>query len=107
MSLAEKKCVPCRGGVPPLSSAEIDPLLREVPKWSLNRAGHLERAYAFEGFAPALEFVNRVGALAENEGHHPDIILAWGKVVLELWTHKASGLTESDFIFAAKVDRIR
>lgn len=85
---------------------EAAALLGQVPGWELNAAGHLTRTWAFEGFQPGLDFVNKVGALAEDEGHHPDVALAWGKVSLEVWTHKVSGLTESDFIFAAKVNRL-
>lgn len=106
MSLSRKKCVPCRGGTPPLSREQYQPLLAQVPGWSVNGAGHLEKSYSFDGFAPALAFVDRLGALAEEEGHHPDIHLSWGKVLVEIWTHKAGGLTESDFILAAKTDEL-
>jgi len=89
-----------------MSADEARALLDQVPGWSLNAAGHLERTWKFDGFQPGLDFVNKVGALAEAEGHHPDVALAWGKVSLEVWTHKVGGLTESDFIFAAKVSRL-
>ena len=106
MSLADNKCVPCRGGVPPLDSAKIQELLRQLENgWILNSSGHLERMYTFGNFAAALAFVNRVGTVAEAEGHHPDLYLAWGKCKVELWTHKIDGLTESDFYMAAKIDR--
>ena len=106
MSLADNKCVPCRGGVPPLESARVKELLGQLGNgWQLNQAGHLERLYTFPNFAKALEFVNAVGAVAEDEGHHPDLYLAWGKCAVELWTHKINGLTESDFFMAAKADR--
>jgi 4a-hydroxytetrahydrobiopterin dehydratase len=104
--LADKKCVPCRGGVPPLKGKDVKDLHRIVPQWSAIEQHHLTREYKFPDFAQALEFVNRVGALAEEQGHHPDILLAWGKVEITLWTHKVDGLTESDFIMAAKIDRI-
>ena len=105
--LAAKECVPCRGGVPPLLEAEQRRLLAELdPQWKLVSGHHLEREFRFEGFRAALDFTNRVGELAESQRHHPDIHLAWGKVKLEIWTHKIDGLTESDFVFAAKTDRL-
>jgi 4a-hydroxytetrahydrobiopterin dehydratase len=106
MSLADNKCVPCRGGVPPLDSANIQELLGQLePGWELNKDGHIERMYSFKNFAEALAFVNKVGVVAEEEGHHPDLYLAWGKCKVEIWTHKIQGLTESDFYMAAKADR--
>jgi len=105
--LADKKCVPCRGGVPPLKGKELEALQKVVPNWSVIDEHHLKREYKFPDFAKALEFVNRVGALAEEQGHHPDILLAWGKAEVTLWTHKVDGLTESDFILAAKIDRLQ
>ncbi|MEA2626552.1 MAG: 4a-hydroxytetrahydrobiopterin dehydratase [Candidatus Binatota bacterium] len=104
--LARKTCVPCRGGVPPLRGAALEPLARQVPEWRVVDEHHLERTYRFADFAAALAFTNRVGALAEEQGHHPDVHLAWGKATVTIWTHKIDGLTESDFIFAAKVDSI-
>lgn len=105
--LARKSCVPCRGGVPPLPIEEARRLLAQLSGWGLNAKGHLEKHYPFAGFRPGLEFVKRVGELAEEQGHHPDVFLAWGKVTLEVWTHKIDGLTESDFIFAAKADALK
>jgi 4a-hydroxytetrahydrobiopterin dehydratase len=104
--LADKKCVPCRGGTLPLKGNELDDLHKIVPHWNVVEEHHITREYKFPDFAQALEFVNRVGALAEEQGHHPDILLAWGKVGITLWTHKIDGLTESDFIMAAKIDRV-
>jgi 4a-hydroxytetrahydrobiopterin dehydratase len=104
--LADKKCVPCRGGVPPLKGKELETLHKSVPKWTVTNEHHLHREFKFPDFKQALEFVNRVGALAEEQGHHPDILLAWGKAEITLWTHKIDGLTESDFIMAAKIDRV-
>jgi len=105
--LVAKKCVPCRGGVPPLNGAAIQEFHAALATdWLVVNEHHLEKEYRFRAFADALAFTNQVGALAEAEGHHPDIYLAWGKVKLSLWTHKIDGLTESDFIFAAKVDRL-
>ena len=104
--LASQKCVPCRGGVPPLEAARIRELLGQLGGgWKVVGEHHLEKEYRFANFKEALAFTNRVGAIAEEEGHHPDVLLAWGKVVLTLWTHKIDGLTESDFILAAKADR--
>lgn len=102
--LSQKSCVPCRGGVPPLRGAELESLLKQVPGWEAREEHDLHRVYRFPDFAQALEFVNRVGAIAEREGHHPDILLSWGKVEVTLFTHKINGLTESDFIMAAKIE---
>jgi 4a-hydroxytetrahydrobiopterin dehydratase len=104
--LARKACVPCRGGTPPLAADEIRPLLAEVPEWTVIENRRIRREYRFVDFAAALKFVDRVGAMAEEQGHHPDIHLAWGRVGLEVWTHKIDGLTESDFIFAARAEEI-
>ena len=106
--LAEKECVPCKGGVPPLKGDEITQHLGELSKgWKVIREHHLEKTYKFEDFRGALDFTNEVGELAERIQHHPDIYLAWGEVKLTIWTHKIDGLTESDFVFAAKVDEIK
>jgi len=104
--LADKKCVPCRGGTPPLKGKELETMHHGVPLWSVVNEHHLHREFRFPDFSQALQFVNRVGAIAEEEGHHPDILLAWGKAGVTLWTHKIDGLTESDFIMAAKIDRL-
>ncbi len=104
--LSEKKCIPCQGGIPPLTESEIAPLLEEVTGWSVIETHHLEKEYLFDNFKQALEFTNKVGDLAEDEGHHPDIYLAWGKVKIQIWTHKINGLNESDFILAAKIDTL-
>ena len=106
MSLADNKCIPCRGGVPPLNTQKTQDLLAQLQSgWTVNDKGHLEKTYTFSNFADALAFVNRVGNVAEIEGHHPDLYLAWGKCKVEIWTHKIQGLTESDFYLAAKADR--
>ena len=104
--LASKTCVPCRGGVPPLAGEELRKLEKEVPQWKVVDGHHLTRAFTFPDFVKALAFVNRVGAIAEEQGHHPDILLGWGKAEVTTWTHKINGLTESDFILAAKIDRL-
>lgn len=106
MSLAEKHCVPCRGGVPPLQGEALEKMKAEVPNWQVVDRHHLVRSFTFPDFKTALEFVNRAGAVAEEEGHHPDLYLAWGKVDVKTWTHKIDGLTESDFILAAKIERL-
>ena len=106
-ALAEKECVPCKGGVAPLKGNELSGLTGQLGgKWQVVNGHHLEKEYKFPDFREALAFTNKVGALAEAQGHHPDIYLAWGKVKLTLWTHKIDGLTESDFVFAAKADEL-
>jgi 4a-hydroxytetrahydrobiopterin dehydratase len=104
--LAAKTCVPCRGGVPPLQGGEIEKLFSQIEGWEVVGEHHLTKTYRFKDFKQALDFTNRVGALAEEQGHHPDIHLSWGQVRLEIWTHKIDGLTESDFILAAKSDQL-
>jgi 4a-hydroxytetrahydrobiopterin dehydratase len=105
-SLADKSCVPCRGGVPPLRGQELEQLHKSVPNWTITNEHHIHREFRFPDFKQALDFVNRVGDVAEAEGHHPNILLSWGMVEITLWTHKIDGLTESDFIIAAKIDRL-
>ena len=104
--LASKTCVPCKGGVPPLKGLELQRILRQVPEWKAVNEHHITRTFTFPDFKQALAFVNKVGELAEQQGHHPDIFLAWGKVEITLWTHKIDGLTESDLIMAAKIDQL-
>jgi 4a-hydroxytetrahydrobiopterin dehydratase len=105
--LASKTCVPCRGGVPALKGSELDTLTRMLGGgWKVINEHHLEKNYAFPDFRQALDFTNRVGEVAEQQGHHPDIYLAWGKVIITVWTHAIDGLTESDFILAAKADQV-
>jgi 4a-hydroxytetrahydrobiopterin dehydratase len=104
--LASKTCVPCRGGVPPLAGEALAALHKEVPQWSVINGHHITRAFKFPDFKQALAFVNKVGELAEQQGHHPDIFLAWGKAEVTTWTHAINGLTESDFILAAKIDKL-
>lgn len=105
MALADRSCVPCRGEVPPLGPSAIEPLLAELDGWTVEGGHHLERVYRLPNFAAGLALVNRIGAIAEEQNHHPDLHLAWGKVGVRIWTHKIGGLTESDFVFAAKCDR--
>lgn len=105
--LAQKECVPCKGGVPPLKGNALAPLANQLGHdWRVVNEHHLEREFKFDNFRKALDFTNKVGELAEQQNHHPDIYLAWGKVKLTLWTHKIDGLTESDFVFAAKVNQL-
>jgi 4a-hydroxytetrahydrobiopterin dehydratase len=105
--LAAKACVPCKGGVPPLKGSDLEQLLGQLGSdWQVIDEHHLEKGYKFPNFQEALDFTNRVGELAEEQGHHPDIYLAWGKVKITVWTHKIDGLTESDFVFAAKSDAV-
>jgi 4a-hydroxytetrahydrobiopterin dehydratase len=105
-SLADKTCIPCRGGIPPLKGEPLANLQRQLPEWTVVNEHHLTRAYKFPDFRSALAFVNKVGELAEEQGHHPDILLGWGKAEITTWTHAVDGLTESDFILAAKIDRL-
>lgn len=104
--LASKTCVPCRGGVPPLAGTELEGLANQVPQWKVVNGHHITRTFQFSDFRQALAFVNKVGEIAEQQGHHPDILLAWGKAEITTWTHKIDGLTESDFILAAKIDKL-
>ena len=104
--LANKHCVPCEGGVPPLSKNETDRLLSELKGWAIEKQYHLAKTFTFPNFVTALAFVNKIGALAEEQGHHPDIYLSWGMVKVETWTHAIKGLTENDFILAAKIDQL-
>ena len=105
MELADKKCSD-GGSVPPLKALRAKKLLKELAQgWKLSGRGHLVRFYTFKDFAQPLAFANKVGAVAEAEGHHPDLYLAWGKCKMEIWSHKIKGLTESDFVLAAKAER--
>ena len=105
--LAEKECVPCKGGTPPLKGGVLAALAKELgADWRVVEEHHLEKEFKFKNFREALDFTNRVGELAERVNHHPDIFLAWGLVKLTLWTHSIGGLSEGDFIFAAKVEAL-
>ncbi len=115
MELADRACVPCKGGVPPLTEEECRPLLSELDvEWGVFErpdAKHesialLARTFQFKNFVDAMAFANGVAAIAEEQQHHPDLFIAWGKAGVEIWTHKIGGLTESDFVFAAKCDRL-
>lgn len=105
--LSNKHCTPCRGGVPPLKGAALSDLHRQLSDgWQIIDEHHLEKEYRFQNFKEALAFINKLGEIAEQEGHHPDILLSYGKVKVQIWTHKINGLSESDFILAAKSDEI-
>jgi len=105
-NLADKKCIPCSGGVPPLRGGQLEKLAKELPDWKVVGEHHLERSYSFPDFKSALDFVVRAGAVAEEQGHHPDLELSWGRVGVRIFTHKIDGLTESDFILGAKIERL-
>jgi 4a-hydroxytetrahydrobiopterin dehydratase len=105
--LDRRHCVECEPGTPPLSSHEVGQLLEQVDGWTVEDAdGHmrLTKRYKFKGFMPGVEFVNRIASIADSEGHHPDLLVSYGSVTVHLWTHAAGGLTENDFILAAKID---
>ena len=102
MDLTKKKCVPCEGGMPPLEKLKVGELLKEVPTWEL-KDGHLYKKFKFKNFAEAMKFINATAELAEQEGHHPDFSVHYNKVEIELWTHAVNGLSENDFIMAAKI----
>jgi 4a-hydroxytetrahydrobiopterin dehydratase len=104
--LASKTCTPCRGGVAPLAGQELEALAKQVPQWKVVNGHHITRVFTFPDFQQALAFVNKAGAIAEEQGHHPDILLSWGKAEITTWTHSINGLSESDFILAAKIDKL-
>jgi 4a-hydroxytetrahydrobiopterin dehydratase len=103
--LAEQHCVPCRGGVPPLRGEQLVPYAQQLPDWKIIEEHHILKSFLFPDFRKALDFTNRAGEIAEAEGHHPDLCLSWGKVEVKIYTHKIQGLTESDFVLAAKIDQ--
>ena len=106
-NLAQKKCLPCQGGIAPLAGKKLESYKPKIGKdWKIINSHHLEKEFRFKDFKQALEFTDKVGELAESQGHHPDILLTWGKVKISLFTHKIDGLHENDFIMAAKIDEI-
>jgi 4a-hydroxytetrahydrobiopterin dehydratase len=106
-ALAAKSCIPCKGGVPALRGKALLPLISQLGQsWHVVHEHHLMKRFAFPDFVSALKFVNAIGEVAEREGHHPDILLGWGKVEVSIWTHKIDGLTESDFVLAAKIETL-
>lgn len=106
MDLATRDCIPCRGDVPPLDDAAIEPLLSQLNGWQVEDGKNIFKHFEFKDFARAHEFVNRVAEIAEEQNHHPEIWFTWGKVRLDIRTHSIDGLTESDFVLAAKIDRL-
>ena len=105
MDLTKKRCVPCEAGTPPLEMLKVNQLLKEIPTWTL-KEGHLFKKFKFKNFAEAMKFVNKIAQIAEQEGHHPDFCVHYNKVEVELWTHVINGLSENDFIVAAKIDEL-
>jgi 4a-hydroxytetrahydrobiopterin dehydratase len=106
--LLNKRCIPCEGGLPPLNNSEVQRLLIELKGgWNINQAGHLYKCYKFKNFLESMTFANIVAAVAEKEAHHPDLTISWRMCSVEIWTHKINGLTESDFILAAKIEALR
>ena len=106
MQLTRKHCVPCEGGMPPLGKKEAFRLLKQASGWSLNKKGHLTREFRFGNFVSAMQFLNRVAKIAEKEGHHPDFSVHYNRVEMEIWTHAIKGLSENDFMLAAKIDEV-
>ncbi|HET9589756.1 MAG TPA: 4a-hydroxytetrahydrobiopterin dehydratase [Anaerolineales bacterium] len=108
-NLANEKCIACRGDEPTLTPGEVYQLQPQVPEWQIREVDEmqrLERVFKFRNFAQALEFTNKIGAIAEEENHHPLIITEWGRVTIQWWTHKIGGLHKNDFIMAAKTDEL-
>ncbi|MCB9030353.1 MAG: 4a-hydroxytetrahydrobiopterin dehydratase [Deltaproteobacteria bacterium] len=105
--LCDLSCVPCKGGVPALTPEQTAPLLEKLSGWEIEDNHHLIKNFKFPNFVTALEFVNKVGEIAEQQGHHPDIAFTWGKVQIKIFTHKIDGLVESDFVLAAKIDKVK
>jgi 4a-hydroxytetrahydrobiopterin dehydratase len=106
MHLSQKTCLPCRGGVPPLTEQEYKPLLAELSHWQVDSGKKLRKTVSLKDFQASLDLANAIGRIAEEQGHHPDLLVRWGELGIELWTHKIDGLTESDFILAAKIDQL-
>ena len=106
MSLADKTCEPCRGGIPPLSKAQIEPLLKELKGWKVLDDTRLQKSIKTDNFKQALDLANQVGDIAEEQQHHPDLLVRWGELNIDLFTHAINGLSEADFILAAKIDRV-
>lgn len=106
MDLAEQQCVPCRGGQAPMGREQAETLLEQVGNgWSLNGEGHLAKTYRVRNFREAMQFANAIGEIAESQSHHPELGVGWGRCAVEIWTHKIGGLSESDFVLAAKIER--
>lgn len=106
MDLTQKKCKPCEGGVPPLTEEQANDLFKQIPSWTI-KDGHVFKQFKFKDFKEAMAFVNRVAGIAEQENHHPNILISYNKVDIEVWTHSINGLSENDFILPAKIDDIK
>ena len=104
--LADRRCVPCEAGTPPLADDVIAQLLAELPGWKLDAEGRLTKTFSFDGFMPGVQLVDAIAEVAESEGHHPDLCLSWGSLQANLTTHAIGGLSENDFVLAAKIDRL-
>ncbi|OGY99319.1 MAG: hypothetical protein A2945_05130 [Candidatus Liptonbacteria bacterium RIFCSPLOWO2_01_FULL_52_25] len=107
MDLTQKHCVPCEGGTPPLSAKEVEKYHTSVPDWKVLDSRKITKEFKFKDFKGAMVFVNKIAEIAEAEGHHPDLIISYNRVRIELWTHAVAGLSENDFILAAKIDALR
>jgi len=108
MKLSAMKCVPCMGGVPPLKGSELNKLQKELGHdWKVVKQHHVEKDYKFKDFKQTLSFVNKIGKVAEEQGHHPNIEFTYGKAKVSIYTHKINGLTVSDFVLAAKIEKIK
>lgn len=106
MSLSEKDCIPCHSKTPTFTAEDCAPYLAQLPGWSLNDEIHLTREYEFSDFMQAMNRANKIAEIAESQGHHPDLFISWGKLKIELWTHFSGGITENDFILAAKIEEL-
>lgn len=106
LALADQACAPCKGDTQPLTRTQIAPFHKQIPKWKVSRQRELHREFKFPDFAKALAFVDAIGKVAETQGHHPDLELGWGRVAVSLSTHKIHGLSQADFVLAAKIDRL-
>ena len=105
MNLTKKKCVPCEAGAKPFNKTQTDELLKQIPGWGLKN-GHLSKKFKFRDFKETMKFINSAADIAENEGHHPDFCVHYSKIEMEIWTHAINGLSENDFILAAKIDSL-
>lgn len=107
MNLSDKKCVACEGGIPPLETEKVKEYMAELGGgWKTENGKKIKKDFKFKDFKEAIIFVNKIAEIAENEGHHPDIHIFYNQVIIELWTHAVGGLSENDFIMAAKIDKL-
>jgi len=106
MDLCDRTCKPCHGGVPKLTAGEYQQFLPQLQGWTVEEEHHLTKSYKFDNFMQAMDLANKIADLAEQQGHHPDLLVRWGELKITLWTHAIDGLSEADFILAAKIDRL-